>query len=205
MENKWVQFKFGECAFVCLANAFNEKKFIDEIKNHDIDKGIDWVFTRKLLEKITVDFSTHHLLHSKVPVKNYVPIFENLDVKFDKKELNDYYNMFLFTIISEKENYHHCVLGLKQNNKNFIHVLDPNYLKSEVVQIKDFFDKYDCCEVEIFIDSKKKEVMFFGFDFLKHLFEKCPNCGESLNVIYNQQGEVLDKLCGDCGDCEWKG
>jgi len=56
MKNKFLQKKIGECAYVCIANAFNLPQIIENATN--LEKGLNWIETRRLVELETVHRQT---------------------------------------------------------------------------------------------------------------------------------------------------
>jgi len=163
--NRYTQTSWGQCVYVCLANAFDAPKIIEDCKD---EKGLNWIATRRLVEKAT-PYTMHSLLSSHVPVGYYIPVFE-VDTEFNTNE--DLYAMFLVTIPSKRKGFTHCVLVIKENFNPTLIVLDPTKKLSRRISVREFFGEYQCSEVESFCNPEHGGTMFFNADYLKHLIHE---------------------------------
>lgn len=164
LKSPYTQKNFGECGYVCIANAFNVPNVISHAKN--LEKGLTWIQTRNIVEEVT-DFTVQNLLFSPKPIRVYLPIFE-IDHEFDNS--SDLYALFFASLVTNISGFNHCVLIVKKNNNPLLTILDPKRKEGTNVMMYDFFEKYECSEVDSICNKDHGGTMFFNQEYLKHLF-----------------------------------
>lgn len=139
MKNKYIQTKFGHCVNYCLANLFNNKKFIrPEYLN---EKGMSGMRKRRLVEKVT-NYTTRDLFKSpwkRIEVE--VPLFEQDQKRVEGLKIDKYHYMPFIIGVDSKihKGYRHAVLGFQEWEGEWIHILDPREKDSFSVRVDSIF------------------------------------------------------------------
>ena len=164
-KNKYLQKRFGECVYVCLANAFNLPAIIDKCEDR---KGLNWLSTRNLVE-MTTPYTTQTLLSLDYPTEPSrfpVQVFD-LCQEFNTNE--DIYVMFLLSVPSTKPGFTHCVLAIRKNFDPTLTILDPKKEEPHRVSCATVGREFQVTKVETFCNAEHGGVMFFNAAYLSHL------------------------------------
>jgi hypothetical protein len=148
------------CYFTCLANFLNNSKILEE-NNTGGKVGANIIQQNKLINKYS--YNALNLIPIALNYENRILSKESLNFGF-KSKTNPFF--VLFGIV-QLNNVFHSILIIKE--ENILHILDPYYEKSSIMNIEDFLNKYQVHGVSLVMDADGNPMSFNNI-FLKHLF-----------------------------------
>lgn len=165
MKNKFIQTEYGHCVNYCLANFFNDKKFLR--KKYLSSEGKNTLQGRWMVESVTKgQFTITTLIHSANQITIEAPV---LDIGRPEvaSDYMDCYNAYLVTVSPDGDpDGRHCLLAIHEHDLRDIHILDPHKEDSFTVKATEFFSKLKPYHVETFMNSAANFTIFHD---IKHL------------------------------------